>query len=50
MNLVDSSGWLEFFADGPNASFFAKPLEKVDELVVPTKGIKDVKFIQKKKR
>lgn len=36
MNLVDSSGWLEFFADGPNALFFSKPLEKVDELVVPT--------------
>ena len=21
MNLVDSCGWLEFFADGPNADF-----------------------------
>ena len=28
MNLVDSSGWLEYFADGPNAGFFAAPLEK----------------------
>jgi hypothetical protein len=25
MNLVDSSGWLEYFADGPNAAFFAQP-------------------------
>lgn len=25
MNLVDSSGWLEYFADGPNADFFACP-------------------------
>jgi hypothetical protein len=22
MNMVDSSGWLEYFADGPNADFF----------------------------
>jgi hypothetical protein len=36
MNLVDYFGWLEFFADGPNASFFATPL-------------KDVKFIQNKR-
>ena len=26
MNLVDSCGWLEFFADGPNAPFFANLL------------------------
>jgi predicted nucleic acid-binding protein len=42
MNLVDSSGWLEFFADGPNAKFFATPLENVDELVVPTISIYEV--------
>ena len=42
MNLVDSSGWLEFFADGPNASFFATPLTNVDELVVPTISIYEV--------
>lgn len=42
MNLVDSSGWLEFFADGPNASFFAAPLKKVDELIVPTISIYEV--------
>lgn len=35
MNLVDSCGWLEYFADGPNAGFFAKPIEKVDRLLVP---------------
>lgn len=22
MNVVDSCGWLEYFADGPNAGFF----------------------------
>jgi len=42
MNLVDSSGWLEFFVDGPNASFFATPLKNVDELVVPTISIYEV--------
>ena len=36
MNLVDSSGWLEYFADGPNATFFAPAIEKAAELVVPT--------------
>jgi predicted nucleic acid-binding protein len=36
MNLVDSSAWLEYFANGPNASFFAPPLEDVDKLLVPT--------------
>ncbi len=36
MNLVDSSGWLEYFADGPNADFFAEPIEQVSRLIVPT--------------
>ena len=27
MNVVDSSGWLEYFADGANAGFFAEPLQ-----------------------
>ncbi len=42
MNLVDSSGWLEYFADGPNTRFFATPLKKSDELVVPTISIYEV--------
>ena len=36
MNLVDSCGWLEYFADGPNAGFFGKAIEDVDRLLVPT--------------
>jgi predicted nucleic acid-binding protein len=37
MNVVDSCGWLEYFAGGPNADFFAPPLESMDgTLVVPT--------------
>ncbi len=36
MNLVDSSGWLEYFANGPNAEFFAPAIEGTPKLVVPT--------------
>ena len=36
MNLVDSSAWLEYFAAGPNAAFFAPVIEKTSELIVPT--------------
>ena len=36
MNLVDSSAWLEYFANGPNAAFFAPAIEKSSELIVPT--------------
>lgn len=36
MNIVDSCGWLEFLADGPNAGFFARPLANTEELLVPT--------------
>ena len=36
MNVIDSSAWLEYFADGPNAGFFAHAIEQVDELLVPT--------------
>ncbi|OGW32302.1 MAG: twitching motility protein PilT [Nitrospirae bacterium GWC2_42_7] len=42
MNLVDSCGWLEYFADGPNAGFFASPLENTDKLLVPTICILEV--------
>lgn len=36
MNLVDSCGWLEYFADGPNADFYAQALEDLEKLLVPT--------------
>ncbi len=36
MNLVDSSAWLEYFADGSNADFFAPAIEKARDLLVPT--------------
>ena len=37
MNLVDSCGWLEYFAGAPNSDFFASPIEEGnDTLLVPT--------------
>lgn len=42
MNIVDSSGWLEYFADGRNASFFEAPIIKVAELVVPSVSLYEV--------
>lgn len=42
MNLVDSCGWLEYYADGPNANFFAPAIEDVDNLIVPTICILEV--------
>ena len=42
MNVVDSSGWLEFFADGPNAAFFAPAILKPRDLIVPTVSLYEV--------
>ena len=42
MNVVDSSGWLEYFADAPNAGFFAPVIEDVSELLVPSISIYEV--------
>ena len=36
MNLVDSCGWLEYFADGKNAEFFAPAVEDTENILVPT--------------
>lgn len=41
-NLVDSSGWLEYFANGPNAAFFAPAVEHSSKLIVPTIVIYEV--------
>ena len=42
MNVVDSSGWLEYFADGANAEAFAAPIQQADELLVPSITIVEV--------
>jgi predicted nucleic acid-binding protein len=42
MNVVDTSGWLEYFADGENARFFAAAIEDTANLVVPVICIYEV--------
>ena len=42
MNVVDSSGWLEYLADGENAGFFSTALEAQADLVVPSLSIYEV--------
>jgi predicted nucleic acid-binding protein len=42
MNIVDSSGWLAYFADEPNAKYFLAPLRDTASLVVPTVTIYEV--------
>ena len=42
MNVVDSSAWLEYFANGPNARFFAPAIENTNELIVPTLALYEV--------
>jgi predicted nucleic acid-binding protein len=42
MNIVDSSGWLAYFADEPNAKHFLAPLSDSTLLIVPTVTIYEV--------
>ena len=42
MNVVDSSGWLEYLADGTNADFFAEAIENTEALIVPSISIYEV--------
>ena len=42
MNVVDSSGWLEYLAEEPNADFFAPAIENTAELIVPSISIYEV--------
>ena len=39
---MDSSGWIEYFADGPNAGFFEAAIAEADSLVVPSISIYEV--------
>ncbi len=36
MTVIDSSGWIEFFSEGPLASHYEKHLGSLSEIVVPT--------------
>ena len=42
MNIVDSSGWLEYFAAGSNSDFFREPIEDISNLFVPTISLYEV--------
>jgi hypothetical protein len=42
MNIIDSSGWLEYFSDGPNASRYLPPLNDPPSLIVPVITIYEV--------
>jgi predicted nucleic acid-binding protein len=42
MNLVDSSGWLEYFADDKNSDFFTPAIEDTEKLIVSTINIYEV--------
>jgi PIN domain nuclease of toxin-antitoxin system len=41
-NVVDSSGWLEYFADAKNAYFFAPAIEDTKNLIVPSISLLEV--------
>lgn len=42
MNVVDSSGWLEFFTAGKNGPVFKPVIEQRDELIVPVIALYEV--------
>ena len=42
MNIIDSSGWLEYFSDGPNAEHYLPPLTDTSSLIVPVITIYEV--------
>lgn len=42
MNVVDSSGWLEYFTNSANADFFSPVILNTAELIVPTISVYEV--------
>ena len=42
MNIIDSSGWLEYFSDGPNAKHYLPPLNDTSSLIIPVITIYEV--------
>ncbi len=49
MNVVDSSGWIEFFTAGTNGLFFKAVIEQRDKLLVPTINIFEVHKVLSRK-
>ena len=50
MNVIDSSGWLEYFGNGPAADVFDAPIHDLDHLIVPTITLLEVfkRFLQQR--
>lgn len=42
MNVVDSSAWIEYLSDGPNAEAFKDPIEEGETLIVPSIALFEV--------
>jgi predicted nucleic acid-binding protein len=42
LNVIDSSAWLEYFANGPNAEVFKGAVEDIEHLVVPSVCVYEV--------
>jgi predicted nucleic acid-binding protein len=42
MNVVDSSGWIEYLTNSARADLFARPIEQRDHLLVPTISLFEV--------
>ena len=49
MNVVDSSGWIEFFLAGPNGPIFKPVIEQRDKLLVPVIALYEVHKILSRK-
>ena len=50
MTLVDSSGWLEYFTDGPLAGAYAAHLKHLPDVLTPTIVLYEVYKIIKRQR
>lgn len=50
MIVIDSSGWIEFFADGPHAAEFASRLRQPAAVITPTVAMYEVyKWIKRER-
>lgn len=50
MRLIDSSGWLEFFMDGPLADTYAQHLKHPNDILTPTVVLYEVYKVIKRQR
>jgi toxin FitB len=49
MNVVDSSGWIEYFIDSARADYFAPAIEQTEQLIVPALALFEVhKFFSRR--